>query len=271
MTEETNTHNLSGKHKLISVFNSVTLFLLSFIIVYFINLLSAFIISNMLGIESVIRNFRLEYLVSPHSGKWNVDNIVIIFISAPLISLFLAGVISRLLNISRNESGVVKLFLVWAFIHSIAFSFGAFIAAVLSQDGIWYAVAWMRVPFYFQILLAIAFIFIMYFSGSIVTIFFHEASYYPNQDNIRAKQLWFFYSGLLPWIVGSVIIALFLVPGIKIYEVLILSSALILILPAFIKIKLLPEIMSKKQEFVKLKWGVFLFTIVLFFMLRFIT
>ena len=264
------TNKLSNKLIFTSIFNSVSYFLLSFIVIYFINILTTNVISNVFGIESVIRNFRVEFLLSPHSEKWNIDNIVIIFVSAPLVSLFAGGLISRLLNLFGKEDYYAKLFLIWAYYHSMTFSFGAFIASVLSKDGIWYAVAWMRVPFYFQLLLAVVFIFILYFAGSLVRIYFYESSFYPSPNSIKSKQIWFVNSALISWLAGSIIVLLFLIPNVRIYEVLILASTLVLLIPAIVKVKLIPDIVSNKSEPIPILWKIFVFTLLLFFTLRFI-
>ncbi len=271
MIKELDTYILPRRLKFASILNSLSFFLLSFIIVYFFNLLTTYLIANTFGIESVIRNFRVEFLVSPHSEKWNIDNIVLIFVSAPLVSLFIGGIASRLLNIFRGDNENLKLFLIWTFLHSMTFSFGAFVASVLSQDGIWYALAWMRIPFYFQVLLAVTFIFILYFAGSFVTIYFYEVSVYPNQSDIMSRKLWFLNSALITWFAGSIIIILFLIPDIIIYEILILCSTLLLILPMIVRLKLIPESITENLVNTKIYWKFLLLAVLLFVLLRFIT
>ena len=262
---------ITSKHRTSSFVNSMFLYLLSFIIVYSINLFSTFIASVIWDVEVTIRNFRVEFLIGPQSEKWTIDSIVFIFLSAPFVSLILAGLVSRLRIIFRGENSYLNLFLIWTFYHSMAFSLGAFVSAVISRELLWHSIAWIGIPILFQYLISLGFIIILYFVGLTTSLNFFESCVYPYPSNKYNRQSWLLNSALKPWIVGSVIILIAFIPDIRDYELYILISILVMIVPLFLRSKLTPEVYVYEEiKKPTIMWLIGVIALFLFFAVRFL-
>ena len=261
---------ISSRLKIVSFLNSLFLFLLSFIIIYGINLLTTLLISAKWEVDAVIRNFRVEFLIGPQSSKWNVDSIVIIYLAAPFISLFIVGVISRLWLIFRGEKSYINLFLMWAFFHSLSFGMGALIAGILTKDVVWYAIAWMGIPIVIQYLIIPLIAILLYYAGSLVSLLFFETCNYPNPANMFNRQSWMLNAALKPWLIGTAIILGVFLPDVRYYEFIILMLEILIIIPIFMNSKLLP--MVYVYEEIKnpvILWKIAILSVTLFTLFRF--
>jgi hypothetical protein len=238
---------VNSRQRWVSFANSVTFFLLAFEFVYLINLLATYIAAESFGIDAIIRYYKVDFMINNESKKWTVDSLILIFYMAPFVSLLVAGLFSRLKNLFRPDPGYLRLFLLWGFIHSMNFCFAPFIGGVATEQGIWYALAWMGIPTFVQIIFAVGFMIILYFIGSTTSLYFIECSNYPNSNNPVNRQYWLLNAGLKTWFFGFLFISLLFLPEIRYYELIIFFSMILMIIPFFRTSKLMTEIMVVEE------------------------
>ena len=83
---------VNAQQRQVSFANSLTFFLLSFVVVYLINLFATHLASHFFGIDSVIKYYKVDYKINNESEQWTVDSLILIFYMAPFVSFLLAGV-----------------------------------------------------------------------------------------------------------------------------------------------------------------------------------
>ncbi|MCF8370633.1 MAG: hypothetical protein K9H64_03355 [Bacteroidales bacterium] len=238
---------VNARQRWISFANSLTFFLLAFVVVYMVNLLATYITAESFGVDAVIKYFKVDFKINNESDKWTVDSLILIFYMSPFVSLLLAGLFSRLKNLFRPDPGYFKLFLMWGFIHSMNFCFASFIGGVATEQGIWFALAWMGVPTFVQIIFAVVFAILLYFIGSTSSVYFLECCNYPFANNPVNRQYWLLNAGLKTWFAGFLIVGLLFLPEIRYYELIIYFSMIIIIIPFFHTSKLMTEVMIVEE------------------------
>lgn len=238
---------VNARQRRVSFANSLTFFLLAFVVVYMVNLLATYITAESFGVDAVIKYYKVDFNINNESKRWTVDSLILIFYMSPFVSLLLAGLFSRLKNIFRPDPGYVKLFLMWGFIHSMNFCFASFIGGVATQQGIWFALAWMYVPTFVQIIFAAGFLVLLYFIGSTSSVYFLECSNYPFANNKVNRQYWLLNAGLKTWFAGFLFVILLFLPEIRYYEIIIFFSMILIIIPFFTTSKLMTEVMNVEE------------------------
>lgn len=260
---------VNSRQRWASFANSLTFFLLAFVLVYLVNLLATYIAAESFGIDAMIKYYKVDFKINNESEKWTVDSLILIFYMAPFVSLLLAGLFSRLKDLFRPDPGYFKLFLMWGFIHSMNFCFASFIGGVATQQGIWFALAWMGVPTFAQMIFAIVFIFLLYLMGSNSSIYFLECSNYPKANNPINRQYWLLNAGLKTWFFGFLLVSLLFLPEIRYYELIIFFSMILVIIPFFRTAKLVTEVLIVEEvEKPMFLWKWFSIAIVSLIMIR---
>ena len=138
--------------------------------------------------------------------------------------------------ITVRHSGRAKLFFVWLTIYFFSYFFGDIIASSISTDGLAYPMAWLYLPDYVKIFLAIvALIILMQVGRKLQEPFLKSAHLRAYVENSEMAKDYRFLVILLPAILT--IIFRFAVLGISVttHEILISLSSLFIIIPAMRK------------------------------------
>ncbi|MEA3445887.1 MAG: hypothetical protein U9R19_14305 [Bacteroidota bacterium] len=227
--------------------NSLTFFLLAFVFIYMVNLIVTYITAKSFGIDASIKYYKVDYKINEESVKWTVDSLIVIFYMGPFVSFVLAGLLSRLKGLFRADPGFAKVFLMWSFFHAMNFCFSSFIGGVATEQGIWFALAWMGIPTFVQLIFGLVFIAMLYLVGSTSSVFFLECSTYPYASNPINRQYWLLNAGLKTWFFGFLLIILIFLPEIRFYELIIYFSMVVIIIPIFRTSKLITEVMIVEE------------------------
>ncbi|MBI9035286.1 MAG: hypothetical protein JEZ03_12515 [Bacteroidales bacterium] len=193
--------------------NSLSIFLISYILIHLIYYGITVFIAYDSQISSILYYNSLEFLVTPDSPEWTYDATVSIIMAGP-ISCFFVGVGALLLLSGRiilhpTRANIV----IWLFFLGFNFSFGQIVNGLLWGSGINNVANLMHVPIEIKYFLSLACIYFLLLTG------WHIApgiNNYAEKLNItkRKDQIFYLMSNLLlPWIAGSIIIDIFLNPN----------------------------------------------------------
>lgn len=227
-----------------SLINSSGMFLLAFVILYFSNLLITWGIAELFGIDARLYYYKVEYLINNTSSLWSEDSIILIFFAGPFFSLFVAALAARLHFLFRPEPGTFKVFLLYLYLHGMNFTFSSILAGALSEEVFWYGMIWMRIPKIIMYLLGLIGLGMLLLTSNAKSVFFIEASHYPNANNKTNRQSWLLNTVLYPWVISSLIGGLILLPEILLYYVIFMATMLIMIIPVFRKSQLVNDVMN---------------------------
>jgi hypothetical protein len=157
-------------------------------------------------IDSVLYYYEVMFPIGNYSPLWSQFNIILITAAGPMLSVLL-GLLYRYVFLSRTSPGPQKrLFLVWLYLVSMAFFFGAFVAGIITNQGFGYVAGWLYMNIVFRIGISLIFLFILGFQGWKTVRYLPEVS---GSDSYKRNRKLFVISRLtIPWFVGSLFMLL---------------------------------------------------------------
>lgn len=216
------------------VLNSTSYFVLAYFFVYLIGQISVAIVAQQFEFSNVLYYYKLVYTID--SSSWTPDAVKLLFTLAPVVSL-LVGIIFFVIYFNISDSiSKFKVFFLWCFIHGIVWFFGALLAGTLLDKGIGYVVMY----FYFldtaKLILSLFSIAIMLFIASYSTRgFLFSANSYFNELNEHSRTFFVYAQIVVPVILGTIIILIFKIPKITPYELFILLTNILIIIPIIMR------------------------------------
>ena len=251
-------------------FNSTLAFFTTFILIYFLNQVLTSLICSAYSIPIVLYYFDIIYQVGPYSSLWNRFNIIIIYGSAPFFSLLLSVIFYQLYKISKNKFKYLRIYFLWGMINSFNFFFGAYIVGAITRSGFIYFTEWIFFSYVFDIeeiifmvSSLIALVSIGYFSSD----FFLSSADNKELISFKNKPFYKFTQIFLPWLSGIILLLLFNLPNITVYNLLTYASLLLMVVPAMIDYNNYKTqqiiIVKSKQKYAFLKWNLIVSVIVI--------
>ena len=211
LTSQLNTENVVKKKKSFRAYlkpaiNSTSLFVLAYLIVWFTYQLGVMIQASFSDIDSVLYYYEVMFPIGNYSQLWSQFNIILITAAGPMLSV-LMGIIYRYVFLGRTNPGnQMRLLLVWLYLLSMAFFFGAFVAGIITNQGFGYVAGWLYMNIVFRIGISLIFLFILAFLGWKSVRFLPEVS---GSDSFKRNHKAFVISRLsIPWLTGSVLMLL---------------------------------------------------------------
>lgn len=256
--------------------NSSLAFLTTFFFVFFTNQIITSLLCASYSIPIVLYYFDIIYQVGPYSTLWNRFNILIIYGSAPFFSLFLSVLFYRLFKLSKNRFKYLRIYLLWGMIHSFIFFFGAYIVGAITRSGFVYFTEWLFFSYMFDIeeiifivCCLIALISIGYFSSD----FFLSTADNKDLISFKNKKYFKFAHIFLPWLTGIIFLNIYNIPNITVYNNLIYSSILLVIIPSMFDYRNYKTqqivIIKTKQKYSFLKWNIIV-SLILIILIRYL-
>lgn len=219
---------------LIITVNSVTIFLLSYLLVYFVMQLVTAISASVFNINSIIHYYGVDYLI--RGSDWTSDAVSTVFSSGPLISIFFAILLFILYYKVVSETGLLRLFVLWCFCHMIINFFGNMLVGAMLNEGFGYVIMYQFVMDTGKMVLTLfAFICIFLIGLFMTRLFLYSGNIYFNTLNRYNRLKFAFSQFLLPFIFGNIIILLLKIPEVKLFEILLNGCTLLLILPVIFR------------------------------------
>lgn len=212
--------------------NSTAMFLLSYLFVFFmhqgITILSALIFNIPVELDYT----KISFMVYKYA--WTFDSVKIIFSAGPVFCMILS-IFMLVVSIRFKEyDGLLKVFFLWGFVHSINLFLGSALAGALLGEGFGHVLIWMFMPDTGKMIISLLGLFSLAGVGfGITRLFLLSANSYYNKLEVSDRPVFLIHQVLLPFIAGSAIIIGFRLP-LNYYEILRLLTPIIVILPAFV-------------------------------------
>ena len=115
------------------IINSTAYYLLSYLTIYLLFQFTTIIASTIFDIPTTLYYNRIGYNVRPE--VWTFDAVKVIFSSGNII-LFLTAISFLVVIVKALEfNGLLRLFFIWGFIHSVSMLFGSFVIGAFNFEG----------------------------------------------------------------------------------------------------------------------------------------
>jgi len=215
------TTNVKGPSKkrgyLTYTINSTALYMIAYLLVYIVYQLTVLVVASQWKLDSVLYYHDLAF--NDLSPLWNRLNIIAVTISGPLISL-LTGLLflGFFTKISKTKK-TAKLFMLWIGLHGSNLFLGAFASGISFDEGFGYVPAWLYFNVFWQIFIALIFLFLLGVIGYSLAPKFLDTSYSPQRINKKNKIKFLSFQVVLPWLIGGLLIFLTRIPNNNPYDV----------------------------------------------------
>jgi len=208
---------LSKTNFWIIAINSTASYLLSFMMVFYVNHFVKVILAGTYLYDIGVEWDSIYYYIEPH--EWTHDSVSLIFSSGPIL-IFVIGVISLIAFWSLvEEPARIKTFFMWLTLHAFNFVFGGLLIGNVFKKGIGHVFNWMYMTDTTKMLVAL-----FGFIGLLGTAYFMAKpaaisanSYFNKLDK---KNYPFFITAqiIVPFIIGTIMYLLFFLPKIQFQE-----------------------------------------------------
>lgn len=226
--------------------NSTALFLIAYIAMYMLYQLTVLIVASKWKLDSVLFYFDLAF--NDYSPLWSRTNIIIVTFSGPFISLVIGFLFYKFFSSRQKVKGFVKLFFLWIALIGFNLFLGAWANGISFDQGFGYVPAWLSFNVFWQILVALLFLFLLGIIGFYSVPKFLDTSksaYRVRPDN---KTKFLFFQVILPWFIGSLIIILVRIPNILPYDTGNLLTIAFAVIPMVFNKHARPTIAFEKEK-----------------------
>jgi len=196
--------------------NSTALFIIAYLLVYMLYQFAVMITASNWKLDSVLLYYDLAF--NDYSPLWSRPNIIMVTLSGPLVCLITGFLFYRFFSTRKKIKGFVRLFFLWIALIGINFFFGAWATGISFDQGFGYVPAWLYLNVFWQILIALIFLFLLGIIGYYSVPKFLDTSKSAYRVKPENKNKFLFYQVLLPYLIGSFIIILVRIPNIMPYD-----------------------------------------------------
>lgn len=242
--------------------NSLGLFLLSYLLVYFIYQFSAIIAASGFGIDSVLYYYELYFPIGNYSPLWSRLNIIAITFISPLVSLGIAIILLRGILPGEKPGAQARLFFLWTAYHGATHFLGAFVAGIVTDLGFGYVANWLYMNVPLKLLISLVFLFILVVTGYYSTRFAIETIPPAQRNNKSRGRKALFFRFLMPWLIGAALLIIVKIPDstpqhedIMIYDAVIIASMGFLVIPLLFNKKAHPRPFGNRMKFYRQPYG----------------
>ena len=270
--------NKDKRHNFFVIFiNSLVLYLLSYLLIYVISQLITVWVASSFDYKTVLYYYKIYYDIESH--LWNADSVKILFSIMPVTGILIGTIFIILYSTFKNESGNLKLFFLWGFVHGMVLFFGSLLMGTLLNKDFGWVIAYLYYRDTGKMIFSIISIFaLVSIGGLIAKSFLISGNAYYNLIDKRNKKFLLHGQVVFPVIVGTIILALIKIPDKfyfgtvdeMYYEFMKLLTQFILMAPLIFSFRRYNEIyFDEEPRNVNLNWKFLIVTVILFLGFRF--
>lgn len=221
---------INRKELIILAINSLIYFMLAYYVVILLTNGFSIFLAKTIGLDSDLYHY--GFFMDSSTHQWSSEDIILVYLLGNGISLLLGWIFGRLNMKLALSNGLSKLFCLWGFILAFTWFFGNIIVGAFVNFGIGAAMRAMSLPLFVMIILAIASVVLLTFTGKYVArfTFLVLSSFFPKLKGYeRIKG--FYAIILIPLIIGNIIVFILKIPhqtAFHYQETLILISSFII-------------------------------------------
>lgn len=191
--------------------NSTALFIIAYLAVYMMYQLMVLTVASKWKLDSVLFYYDLAF--NDYSPLWTKQNIILVTLSGPAICLILGFLFFRFFSARPKVKGFVKLFFLWVALNGFNLFFGAWATGISFDQGFGYVPAWLYLNVFWQIFIALIFLFILGLIGYYSVPKFLDTSKSAYRVRPENKTKFLFFQVIVPYLIGSLIIILVKIPN----------------------------------------------------------
>ncbi len=228
------------------IINSTAFYLLSYLLVYMLFQITTSIVSTAFDIPNTLFYNRIEFNVRPE--VWTFDSVKVVF-SSGYVLLFLISISFLVVIIKALElNGMLRLFFLWGFIHSISILFGSFIMGAFNFEGFGIVLSYLYLVDTAKMLLLFAgFLLLIAIGMAMVKPLLFSANIYYNYLSPEMRPKFRRDQFVLPFVNSTIILVLLKYPT-SLYETLMLLIPFFIFMPLFWGIGRFPVFYFEETE-----------------------
>jgi len=228
------------------IVNSTAFNLLAYLAVYMVFQFTTIIASNIFDIPNTLYYNRIGFNVRPEA--WTFDSVKVIY-SSGNIALFMISVTFLVVIIKALEfNGMLRLFFIWGFIHSLSMLFGSFVIGAFNFEGFGIVLSYLYLADTAKmILLFIGLLLLIAIGMTMVKPFIFSANIYYNFLSPGMRPALRRYQFIFPYIISTLILLIIKFP-ITLYETLILFVPVFMLMPLYWGISHFPVFYFEESE-----------------------
>lgn len=219
-----------------TLINSLALFLLSFLLVYYVHQFATILTARIFNIPTKLYSYRIDWPLYTYSYLYSRRALIVIFGMGPLLCLLMGIGAYRLFLAVRFRTVFLKSFLLWTTFHAFNLFFGAYIVGVITRTGFIYTSEWLFLSNVFdveEIVLMIVSIVILLIAGYFSTRQFLLASDASGIIEPRYRILYLMSKVLIPWLSGTLILYGVNIPKNPLELVMLYGTSSLIVFPIF--------------------------------------
>jgi len=192
--------------------NSISLFLLSYLVIYSISMLLTVWIASSFDYNTILFYYKIYYNID--TGDWTADSVKILYSIAPLTGLLFGIIFLIIFSTFRNERGILKLFFLWGFIHGMIMFFGDLLMGALLNKNFGWVISYLYFRDTGKMIFTLFSIFaLVALGGFTAKSFLITGNTYLNYVDKTNKKFLLWCQVVFPVIIGSIIIILLKIPN----------------------------------------------------------
>ncbi len=249
------------------IVNSMSSFLLAYVIVYLFYQLSVLFTASLYEIDSILYYYKLDF--NDHSELWGAFNIIIITLSGPMNSLIMGFVFYNYLYFKAKDYPRLQLFFLWTALLFFAHFFAAFIAGIITHKGFGYVPLWLFWSEFAKIFGAVVALASLLVLGHLSAGRFLATSNHMYRIQKQKRGVFFLVQAVLPMVFGVLFLLVLKWPNNYTYDTLILVFSIFIVGSAFFNTnaKLPYQILNRSNK-TYLNWMLILVCVLVLYSFR---
>ena len=262
--------NLSRKNFWVIVINSTAAFVISYLLIFYLNHFSIIFTAGMFDYDISFDFSQIAYHVK--QTDWTHDSVKVIYGTGPLL-VAITGLLSLLAYSSLSEeSAKVKLLLLWISVNALNFVLSGIIIGIIFKIRIAHLFIWLYLNDSQLLMTALVGLFGILITAFIMSrrIAFSANSYFNKLDENNYP---FFITAqiIVPFVIGVVLLLIYFIPEIQITETYVWIGLAIIIIITTIRISNFdPIYFDEDEKKIKISWPIVVSSIFLLVTIRFI-
>ena len=237
---------MSRREILIICINSTALFLVAYLLISSLVGLASIISASAFDISAELFYNQIYFHI--RSQDWTSDAVKGVYGTGPLLALLIGLVLWVLYTKVEEETGLLKLLVLWMVFHCMVYFFGDMMMGALFNRGFGYVIMYL----YFMdtgkmIITLFALVSLFTLGLFMVRQTLYTANTYMNCLYAKRTRKFVLFQFLLPFLAGNIIIALVKLPGITLFEMFLNGSMVILLIPVYIRAGMMQDLFFEEE------------------------
>jgi len=249
------------------IINSTAFYLLSYLLVMLLFQFATAVASNIFDIPTTLYYNKIAFNAMPDS--WTFDAVKVIYSSGNII-LFLVSISFLVVIFKAMElNGLLRLFFLWGFIHSISMLFGSFIIGAFNFEGFGIVLSYLYLADTAKMLLLFTGLLILIAIGmAMVKVFLFSANIYFQFLSPEMRPAFRRNQFIIPFLISTLFLLVIKYP-LSLYETLMLFIPFFMLMPLYWGIGRYPVFYFEEVEkTIKMSKKLVLTTVVIYIFYR---